>query len=105
MNVSEKVVKIFLASSDEFVMDRVSFGDYINQLNNIYHKRGIFLELLKWESFNASLGTGRKQNEYNEKVRSSDLFLALFHTKAGEYTLEEFDTALDEFSKSKPDLI
>ena len=56
---------------------------------------------MKWEGFDASVSALRKQSDYNEAVRDSDMFLALFHTKAGEFTLEEFEVALAEFSKSK----
>jgi hypothetical protein len=36
-------------------------------------------------SFDASISAHRKQSDYNEVVRSSDKFLALFHTKAGAF--------------------
>ncbi len=86
--MTEKTIKVFLASSDELKIDRLEFGDLINRLNNIYRNRGIYIELLKWEGFDASISAQRKQSDYNEVVRSSDMFLALFHTKAGAFTLE-----------------
>ena len=97
---TERVIKIFMASSDELEGDRAVFGNLIRHLNDLYRKRGIYIELFQWEDFDASYGSIRKQEEYNEKVRDSDLFLAFFHKKAGEFTIEEFNVALDHFEKS-----
>lgn len=41
----------------------------------------------------------RKQDEYNERVRASDMFLALFHKKAGKFTIEEFNIARKAFDE------
>ena len=41
----------------------------------------------------------RKQDDYNELVKKSDLFVCLFQNKVGGYSEEEFDVAykhLDE---------
>ena len=37
------------------------------------------------------------QDEYNKEVRSCDIFVMLFFTKVGKYTLEEFETAHQHF--------
>ena len=76
---NERVIKIFMASSDELEVDRARFGNIVRHLNNLYRNSGIYIELLMWEDFDASYGCRRKQEEYNEKVRESDMFLALFH--------------------------
>ena len=47
----------------------------------------------------------RKQDDYNEKVRSCDLFVSLFMTKTGKFTEEEFDVAHREFQNSGKPLI
>ena len=98
--MNERIIKIFMASSDELESDRAIFGNLIRHLNDLYRKRGIYIELFQWEDFDASYGRGRKQEEYNEKVRESDMFLAFFHKKAGEFTVEEFDTAIEHFEKT-----
>ena len=90
---TNRVIKIFLASSEELEADRYRFGNLIRKLDNIYEKRGIRIELFEWEDYDAAYNGMRKQDEYNERVRASDMFLALFHKKAGKFTIEEINIA------------
>lgn len=94
-----KTIKIFLASSEELSDDRNAFGNLVRRLDNIYEKRGMRIELFGWEDYDAAYNDRRKQGEYNEFVRCSNMFLALFQTVAGKFTIEEFDVATDEFRK------
>ncbi len=93
-------IKIFLASSEEMENDRNAFGNLVRKLDKIYEKRGIRIELFEWEDYDAAYNDRRKQDEYNDAVRASDIFLALFHTKAGKFTVEEFDVASEEFRRT-----
>lgn len=95
-----KTIKIFLASSEELENDRNAFGNLIRRLNQLYDKRGVRIELFEWEDYDAAYNNRRKQDEYNEQVRASDMFLALFHLKAGKFTIEEFDVATEEFKRT-----
>lgn len=92
-----KIIKIFLASSEELENDRMAFGNLVRRLDKIYERRGIRVELFEWEDYDASYNGLRKQDEYNEQIKASDLFLALFHTQAGRFTIEEFNVATEEF--------
>ncbi len=92
-------IKIFLASSEELTDDRNAFGNLVRRLDKIYEKRGIRIELFEWEDYDAAYNNRRKQDEYNDQIKASDMFLALFHTKAGKFTIEEFDIATEEFKK------
>ena len=94
-----KTIKIFLASSEELSDDRNAFGNLVRRLDKIYEKRGIRIELFEWEDYDAAYNDRRKQDEYNDQIKASDMFLALFHTKAGKFTIEEFDVATEEFKK------
>lgn len=94
-----KTIKIFLASSDELTDDRNAFGNLVRRLDKIYEKRGIRIELFEWEDYDAAYNDRRKQDEYNDQIKSSDMFLALFHTKVGKFTIEEFNVATEEFKK------
>ena len=94
-----KTIKIFLASSEELTDDRNAFGNLVRRLDKIYEKRGIRIELFEWEDYDAAYNYRRKQDEYNDQIKASDMFLALFHTKAGKFTIEEFDIATEEFKK------
>lgn len=92
-----KTIKIFLASSEELENDRMAFGNLVRRLDKIYERRGIRVELFEWEDYDSSYNGLRKQDEYNNQIKASDLFLALFHTQAGRFTIEEFDVATEEF--------
>ena len=92
-----KTIKIFLASSEELDNDRMAFGNLVRRLDDMYEKRGIRIKLFEWEDYDAAYNDRRKQDEYNDYVRQSDVFLALFHKKAGKFTLEEFGIASEEF--------
>lgn len=95
-----KKFKVFLASSEELNQERIAFGNFIRRLDDIYEKRGVRIKLAPWEDSDAAYNNRRKQDEYNEIVRSSDMFLAVFHIKAGRFTIEEFDVAIKEFERS-----
>ena len=90
-----KEIKVFLASSEELEQDREAFGNFIRRLDNLYEKRGIRIRLFEWEDLDSAYNDKRKQDEYNEYIKQSDIFLALFRTKAGEFTVEEFNLAKD----------
>lgn len=63
---------------------------------------------MKWEDFDSSVNTStqgnkthRKQDEYNQKIGKADIFLALFQTKAGKFTVEEFNYAIKLFDENQ----
>jgi tetratricopeptide (TPR) repeat protein len=91
-----KEIKVFLASSEELEQDREAFGNFIRRLDNLYEKRGIRIKLFEWEDLDSAYNNKEKQDEYNEYVKQSDIFLALFRTKAGKFTVEEFKLARNE---------
>ena len=92
-----ETIKIFLASSEELDYYRMAFGNLVRRLDNMYEKRGVRIKLFEWEDYDASYNDRRKQDEYNDFARKSDLFIALFYTKANKFTVEEFNVALDEY--------
>lgn len=47
----------------------------------------------------------RLQDEYNNAVRNSDIFVMLFWSKVGKYTLEEFETAFGRFKETNRPLL
>lgn len=95
-----RTIRIFLASSEELNDDRQAFGNLVRKLDRIYEKRGIRIELFEWEDYDAAYNGVRKQDEYNDAIKASDMFLALFHLKAGIYTIEEFEIATEEFKRT-----
>lgn len=95
-----KTIKIFLASSEELANDRNAFGNLVRRLDRIYENRGIRIDLFPWEDHDAAYNNRRKQDEYNDEVRASDMFLVLFYKKAGQFTIEEFNVATEEFRRT-----
>jgi hypothetical protein len=95
--------KLFLASSSELKDDREQFEILINRKNNDWVAKGVFLQLVIWEDFLDAVSQTRLQDEYDKAIRDCDLFVMLFSTKVGQYTEEEFETAIGQFkSTNKP---
>jgi len=100
-----KRLKIFLASSEELRADRDQFVLYFRERNDHFIDRGMYLEVVRWENFLDAMSETRLQDEYNQAVRESDIFVCLFFTKTGTFTEEEFDTAYAQFKKTgKPSI-
>ena len=74
----QRTVRIFLASSVELRDDRDAFELYFRQQNDYFRKKGLYLEIVRWESFLNAMSDRRLQDEYNDAVRSCDVFVALF---------------------------
>ena len=96
-----KNITVFLASSDELKNDRNSFHSLVASLYEIFEPRGYRIRCRRWEDFSAFCTGTRTQDDYNRIVRASDICICMFHRKAGEYTIEEFNQALDEYVKNQ----
>ena len=94
-------IKVFLASSAELELERVYVGDFFTELNSILVQTPVRIRLLKWEVFESKFTGERKQNEYDEQVKRSDIFISLFHTRAGKFTMEEVEVAKTSYSEFK----
>ena len=92
-----KTITVFLASSNELNYDRNSFQALIAKLDDIYEPRGIRIKCRRREDFPAYCTGERTQDVYNKTVRSCDMCICMFHKEAGQYTIEEFEQALDEY--------
>lgn len=102
-----EIVKLFLASSVvEFEEERRELGDFIGLLNNIFIKEDRYIELIMCEDLSNSIAQSRKQEEYNQHIRESQYFCIILGERVGEYTIEEFHVAVEEFQKKgKPHII
>ena len=101
----QKNIKIFLASSSELREEREQFEIFIHRENQKLYKNGIFIELRLWENSIDAMSQTRLQDEYNKVVKQSDIFVSLFFTKVGKYTLEEFETAFGQFKRTGKPLV
>ena len=103
--LNTKTIKIFLASSAELKSDRDDLRLFVSVENDRLHEKGVYLKLIQWEYFLDAVSDTRMQNEYNKALRDCDIVLSLFHTRAGKYTQEEFETALRRFKETGKPLI
>ncbi|MFT5892219.1 MAG: internalin A, partial [Dokdonia sp.] len=101
----QKRIKIFLASSSELKAEREQFELFILRENHKLYKKGIYIELVVWEDFIDAMSKDGLQNEYNRAIQSCDIFVSLFFTKVGKFTLEEFETAFGQFKETGRPLV
>jgi hypothetical protein len=100
-----KKIKIFLASSNELVDERLRFEIEIYRKCKVWIDEGIFLHLDVWEDLSTCMFANGSQSEYNEFVKSADLFVLLAYTKVGIYTAEEFENAIGQFKATQKPFI
>lgn len=95
-------ISIFLASSiEEFKEERDALELFIRNISDRFEERyNVKIMPLRCENVDPAVSEGRKQDEYNELIRESEMCFFLFFTKAGDYTQEEFKTALKSFRES-----
>ncbi|MFK7771976.1 MAG: hypothetical protein AB8F94_07545 [Saprospiraceae bacterium] len=91
--------KIFIASSAELSKERKEFREFIATENDRLNDEGIYFKIIQWEYFLDAISKSRLQDEYNKAINSCDIFISLFYSKAGKYTIEEFNFALNRFQK------
>lgn len=94
-------VNLFIASSmGELREDRLALSDHIRKLNEIYLERGVYFKLFICEDEDAAIAGIRKQEEYNERIRASQLCFVIVFNHVGRYTLEEFEVAYAHFRQT-----
>ena len=77
-------------------MERAIIADLVDNLNFKLREQDIFIQLVKWEYLDSSMGPLHKQEEYNHELRDCELCLVLYWTRFGMYTKTELDTAYHE---------
>lgn len=95
--------EMFVASSiNDFHNERMEIGAFVQQLNSRLIKRGEYLRLNMCEDMSDAIAAEkkRKQEEYNEAIRRSGLFILLADRKVGEYTMEELGVAAEQYEKN-----
>ena len=97
-----KTMSVFVASSiNEFAMERELLKRLIGRLNNHLINENLYIKLILCEYISKAMAKGRKQEEYNDKIRTSDLFFILVGRRLGEYTHEEFEVAKTAYDFNK----
>lgn len=97
-----KVIRIFLASSIvEFAIERMAIENFIRKISDDFEENyDVKIQPLLCENFDDAYSKIRKQDEYNEAIRKSDLCFFIFFTKVGKYTKEEFEVARKKFEET-----
>lgn len=89
-------IRFFLGSSASLMSLRTNIGDAVRKLSMEMEQRGVRLEMLCWEDYKSEFTGNSKQQEYDaELVRKSNLVIAVFLNKIGEWTAHELDVAKD----------
>ncbi len=96
-----QIKKIFLASSAELKEDREAFERMLARLNPQWRGRDIIFDLIVWDNSIDAMSPAGLQKEYNKAVEECDVFVMLFFTKVGKFTLEEFETAFADLAAGK----
>lgn len=98
-----KIINIFLASSiDEFKNERNELQCFINDVAEDFRDRyDTDIRVQRCEKVDPRYVKGRSQDEFNELIKNSEICIFLFFTKAGEYTIEEFEVARKAFEASE----
>ena len=96
-----KIINIFLASSEELNTDREEIKNHINSINDIWLAENIRIKLFDFNEYSNAVLKTRSQEEYNNIIiNQCDIFIALFGTKIGNYTKEEFDIAYNKYKNT-----
>lgn len=97
-SVSEtRILKLFLASSNELATERKEIEIAISRKNDALRKQGFTIDLLIWEDGQHIGKSLRSQDNYNLEIAQCHLFAMLFYSKVGKYSLEEFELAKSLF--------
>lgn len=91
-------IKIFLASSNELLDDRIAIRLHVEDVFSNANPR---ITTAAWEKLSSAMSPTRSQDEYNKVISDCEIFVLLFHTKVGKYTQEEFETALSLFQEGR----
>ncbi len=110
--VTQRVVKVFIASPGDLAVERRAFKEVIDELNEGFGDgAGVKFEAIGWEDTLATTGR-RSQEVINQEVDRADVFILAMHRRWGQevpdakpyssYTEEEFHRAYDRWKKDSP---
>ena len=91
-----QTIRVFIASSNELLPERKELAVLLAGLNESLNQSHINFLPVEWEFLSSSWSVGRKQDEYNEKLKSCQICIVMFWTRKGWFTKEELDTAYNQ---------
>ncbi|KPA18038.1 ATPase AAA [Candidatus Magnetomorum sp. HK-1] len=98
---SVKIFKLFLASANDLAEERKEITLWINRKNKIFLKNNKFVDLVLWEDLLHSFQGKRIQDYFNSEMLDCHVVIALFYSKVGEFTKEEFELAYENLKAGK----
>ena len=98
-----KKIKIFLASSiTEFAEERNALELFIRNVSDEFEEKyDTKIIPLRCENIDPCMSKVRKQDEYNQLIKDSEMCFFIFFTHAVKYTQEEFEIAYEQFKNSE----
>ena len=99
----KQTINIFIASSAELKRERMVCVDLLMDMNQEPENkaRSVKYEPVLWEYMDSSMTAKRKEDEYLDELRKSDVCIVLFWKTLGEYTVEELDVAVAEMQAGR----
>lgn len=97
-----KKIKIFIGSSIvDLHDDRLSIVSFIQELNNKYIDRGIYIEPYICEEKSGAMRIDGSQNQHDEYIENNaDAAIFMFFKKAGKFTLHELEIAYNTLKET-----
>ncbi len=96
-----KIIKVFVASSIvEFEKERIQLADFVRRINDALYKKNQYIYLIQCEALTKQVEKKRKQESYNRIICESDYFFFIHGDKVGQYTEEEYETALQHHKET-----
>jgi len=96
-----RVIRVFLASSVALQEERTRIGHWISSQNDSLTPQGIYLYLVSSDKLSSSFSPAPKQEEFNDEVTTSDIFICLVHDRLGQFTNQEFQKAYQSLRAGK----
>jgi hypothetical protein len=98
-------INIFLASSAELKEDRDEARKFIGEMNDGLSDKGHYIRLRRWEERTDTVTSGPTQKLYNQEIEDCEYLICLFFSKAGGFTVQEFEVGLKSHKKTgKPEV-
>lgn len=98
----DKIIKVFIASSKELKEERLELLFVEKIMNENLENLGVKIKIVGWEFMDSAMGKDRKQDQYNQDLRSCDICCVICWQKFGKYTAEEFKVAREKSVDGEP---
>jgi len=99
--IKRKGVNFFIAGSKSLQQERDIFAGVINLLQSQWKPLGIDVNSYSYQNFPKEVSLGGHQQQYNHFIATYvNVSVFILSGKAGAYTMEEFEVALENLKKS-----